>query len=452
MVCTRRFIAFSSPGVAPRVGGIDFTPAVLAFRERPPSPVGRAIGGVIVGAVVAGATWACVGTVDIVAVAHGKLIVPDRSKLVQPLETGVVVAIHVRDGDAVRGGDLLVELDPTAAAADRDRLAREHSAVAVEIARLRALLEHRRAIAAPPAADAALVALHQRILEDQAAGDAARLDAAHALVEQRRAAIEATRASVERLEVTLPIHTERAAAFRALLASEYVSRMQYLEVEERRLDRTQELAAQRQRLAQDAAALVEAERQRDALASELVRARLADLAAAEMRAAALLQEHVKAARRAMAQRLTAPVDGVVQQLAVHTVGGVVTPAQPLMVIVPGEPEVEAEAWIENRDAGFVARGQAAVVKIDAFPFPRYGAIPGEVVAVSPEAVALEKVGLVYAARVSLARATMRIDADREVPLAPGMTVSVEVTTGRRRLIEFLLSPLLRALSEAARER
>ncbi|BBA32640.1 HlyD family secretion protein [Methylocaldum marinum] len=149
--------------------------------------------------------------------------------------------------------------------------------------------------------------------------------------------------------------------------------------------------------------------------------------------------------------LAAPVDGVVQQLAVHTVGGVVTPAQPLLVIVPRDNPLEVEAFIQNKDIGFVNAGQEAEVKIETFPFTKYGTIPAKVMQVSNDAIQDEKRGLIYAARVALSHATMVVE-EKAVNLTPGMAVTVEIKTGKRRLIEYFLSPLLQYEDESLRER
>jgi hemolysin D len=136
---------------------------------------------------------------------------------------------------------------------------------------------------------------------------------------------------------------------------------------------------------------------------------------------------------------------------VHTLGGVVTPAQPLMVIVPRDHPLEVDAWVENKDIGFVAVNQPVEVKVDTFPFTTYGTIPGKILVVSRDAVQVDKVGLVYAARASLDRSTILINGE-PVPLLAGMSVSVEIKTGERRLIEFFLSPFLRHARESLRER
>jgi hemolysin D len=313
------------------------------------------------------------------------------------------------------------------------------------------LLAGGSALEAPEGADPAFVALLRQMLFDQLGEHESRLEAARLLIEQRRAMVAATQADIDRLEATVPMLTERAEAFKTLLKGGFVARMQYLEIEEQRITRVQALAMQRERLLQDRAGLAEATKQMHALGFEFRRSRLGELADWETRAASLEQEVVKAAQHSSVQRLTAPVDGVVQQLAVHTVGGVVTPAQPLMVIVPRDHPLEVEAWVENKDIGFVSVGQPVEVKLDTFPFTTYGTIPGKVLVVSRDAVQVDKVGLVYAARASLEHSTIPVDG-RPMPLLAGMSVSVEIKTGQRRLIEFFLSPFLRHARESLRER
>ncbi len=149
--------------------------------------------------------------------------------------------------------------------------------------------------------------------------------------------------------------------------------------------------------------------------------------------------------------LASPVDGTVQQLSVHTEGGVVTEAQPLMVIVPSDNPLEVEAFFENKDIGFVKAGQEAEVKIETFQYTKYGTIDAEVSSVSHDAINDEKRGLIYSSRVRMARTRLMVDGT-EVGLSPGMAVTVEVKTGQRRVIEYFLAPLLQHTSESLRER
>ncbi len=446
---TRRWTAWRESWAAESTS--EFLPAVLEIQHAPPSPIGRAVLWTIVAAFASGIVWAAVSSIDIVATAPGKVMASGYSKVIQPYETGVIAAIRVQDGDAVKKGDVLIELDPTLNRADYDRAVNEWLMAKTDAARLRSLIAGQEQFQAPAEADPAYVQLQQQLLRDQSAEYRANVAAARHQVTQRQAAVDQTRANIVRLEATVPMEIERADAYRRLLEHEAVTRMDFLQAEAQRVEKTQELAAERNRLSQDLAALDEAQDRYRALVSKFQQSKQGELSSMEAKAALLAQDITKAGQKTGLQRLTAPIDGVVQQLAVHTVGGVVTPAQSLLVLVPQDDPVEVEAQVENKDVGFVREGQDVEIKVEAFPFTLYGTIPGNVRSVSDDAASVEHVGLVYPTRVHLRRNTIAVEG-RQVTLTPGMAVTVGIKTGQRRVIEYLLSPLLRAINESMRER
>jgi hemolysin D len=430
----------------------EFLPAVLEIQETPASPLGRVVGAVILLIFLFVIIWASFGHIDIVAVAQGKIIPSDHSKIIQPLEAGVVKGIHVRDGQFVHRGDLLIELDPTAAGAEEGKFINEKTASLIEAARLRALIAGKETFEFPEQVDPAYINLQRQLLIDQLKEYRARSEQVRLVMEQKQSGINSIKANIVRLEAIVPILEKRAQKFKQLLEQSYVSELQYLEVEEQRVTKVQELVMERHHVVQETAALTEAQRNHQAIQSEFKNKWQAELSAVETRATSLGNEVLKAGTRTRQQKLTAPIDGVVQQMAIHTIGGVVTPAQQLLVVAPNEGQIEVEAFVENKDIGFVEAGQVAEVKIDAFPFTRYGLIPGKVLHLSQDAVPVDKLGLMYTARISLQDSVMQIDNGKNVKLAPGMTVVVEIKTGSRRLIEYFLSPLLKGVKETARER
>jgi len=441
----------SAGGAVPGGRATEFLPAVLEIQQAPPSPIGRAVLWTILAAFTAGTLWTTFGWIDIVATAQGKIIPSGYSKIIQPYETGVIASIHVQDGQAVKQGDVLIELDSTLNRADQDRAFNEYRAAKVEATRLRALIKEQSTFEAPPDAERAYVLLQQQLLRDQLAEYQAKMAAAQHLVDQRQAAVEQTKENIFRLEATVPMETERAEAYKKLLEHEAVTKMDFLQAEGQRIDKTQELAGQKKKLQQDQAALAEAEKHYRAMRSEFQQSKQAELSALETKATSLAQEVTKAGQKAGLQRLIAPINGVVQQLAVHTVGGVVTPAQQLLMVVSQDHPVEVEAQVENKDVGFVKEGQPVEIKIETFQFTLYGTIPGSVLTVSDDAVPIEKVGLVYPTRVNMERSTMQVEG-KQLNLLPGMAVTVEIKTGQRRIIEYLLSPLLKSMKESLRER
>ena len=429
----------------------EFLPAGVGERDTPPrtSVVGLAVAIVLVFLIAV--AWAYLGTLDVVAVARGRIVPRGRVQVVQAVEPGIVRSIGARDDSIVEKGQVLLELDPTVSDADESRLTQELIEAKLHVARLEALIVDAPQIASTAGASAEDVELHQQLLEDQRAEHRRRLEAAALTIQQRSASVAVTETNVVRLENVVAIQTQRADAFRTLLEGQFIATLQFLEVEERRIDKVQELAMERRRLEQDEAALAEAEAHYDVIMSEFRSARRAELSSWQSRTAALSQEVIKATRRRVVQRIRAPARGIVQQSIVHTVGGVVTAGQQLMVVVPIGGKLEGEVWIENKDVGFVQPGLAAELKIESFPFTRYGTVPGTVVTVSPDAISKENVGLLYVARVELLRDTLDVDG-RPVRLTPGMVIAAEIQLGRRRVIEFFLSPLLKRTYEALRER
>ena len=432
---------------------LEFLPAVLEVVDSPPSPLGRWILFTIMTFFVIAVIWSIVGKVDIIATAQGKIIPSGNVKIIQPLETGIVRTIHVRDGQTVKAGDVLVELNPTGAAADENRLGRELATAQVSIARLEALLfDNPLDVFFPPEnAPEDLVARNRRHLESALAERNARLDAIDNEVLQRRAEMRTTQVEMRRLKMILPNVRERVEKRRELLEKGYTARLDFLELEQELIDTEQQLLSSDSKLNELAASLRATTSRRDQLIAEdrrTIQDQLADITA---RADSLEQELIKAKDRNRQQNLTAPVDGVVQQLAIHTEGGVVTPAQELMTIVPAGDSIEIEAMVMNKDIGFVHDGQAAEIKVESFPFTKYGTLHGDVKTVSRDAVLDENQGWIYPARFNL-KTTEILVGDKYVTLSPGMSVTVEIKTGKRRMIQYLLAPLQEYQSESLKER
>jgi len=256
---------------------------------------------------------------------------------------------------------------------------------------------------------------------------------------------------VHKLEQTLPIAKQRAEDLKNLVDLRYVSRHDYLEREQARIEQEADLANQRSRLKEIQAAMREAHGQSTQMSAETRRVSLDSITEGQQKSATLAQELLKADSRNKLMQLKAPVDGTIQQLAIHTVGGVVTPAQPVMLIVPRDNPLEVEAFIENKDIGFVNPNQDAEVKIETFQYTKYGTIHANVTSVSHDAINDEKHRLIYSTRVKMERTTINVDGT-EVNLSPGMAVSVEIKTGKRRVIEYFLNPLLQYQHESLRER
>src|ERR1700686_4477728 len=455
---------------------LAFLPAALEIVETPPSPIGRAIGITLIALFCLALAWASFGTVDIVATASGKIIPTGRTKVIQPYETGVVRAIHVRDGQNVKAGDLLIELDPTINGAELNHLKSDLVSADLEVARLRAALSGNanslEAFNPPEGAPPTLIEMNRQFLISQTAEQRAKIAAIDGQLSQKEAERSTTAATIAKIEATIPLLKQRVDVRKYLADKEYGSKLQYLTEMQDLVGLQQELLVQKSHIHEAESAVRALSETRLQTIAEYRSARFDELAKAEQKAAGFAQDVIKAEQRIKLLALTAPVDGVVQQLAVHTVGGVVTPGQSLLAVVPRDSHLEIEAMVSNRDIGFVHAGQAAEVKVDTFSFTRYGLLHGEVINVSQDAITRDKPQdksndktpgtettssepkgqeMNYAARVSLDRTQMQVD-DKLVNLSPGMAVTVEIKTGSRRIISYLMSPLARYKQEMLRER
>lgn len=437
----------------------EFLPAALELQDTPPSPLPRVLTWVLIAAFAIALAWSILGHLDTVASAPGKIIPSTRAQVIQPIETAAVRRIHVTDGQTVRTGDLLVELDATAAGAE-DAQAREAWATArLKAERTRSLLaslERNAGTRLPTLPELADIPTGRHMAEAQLLARQfdeyrTRQQAFEGEIARAQAEHTATRELVAKLEATLPIARRREADYKNLAARAFVSQHGHLEQEQARIEIERDLAYQRAKLAELAQTIVQARANRSAWQAEFLRGITAELTEAEQQAAGLQAEVAKTENKSRLMRLTAPVDGIVQQLVIHTEGGVVTPAQQLMVVVPHDYSAAVEAVLENKDVGFVKQGQRAEIKIETFPFTRYGTIPAEVSFISNDAVADEQRGLVFPVRLKLERSTLQVD-ERTVNLAAGMAVTVEIKTGHRRVIEYFLSPVLKTINESLRER
>lgn len=437
-----------------------FLASAIALEKSPASPAPRVTMWLLIVFSVIAVLWAAFGQIDIVATAPGKIIVNGHSKTIQSLETASVKSILVHEGDSVRAGDVLLELDTAAPEADVIRLQGDLRAARLKAERARVLLSAQQSGVLPVLqARATLTSASPTTAESASQRQAqgmfieyqARLERIDADIARRRAELTSGEELANKLEQTLPLARSRAQNLKELSEPGYVSRHTWMDKEQQKIEMEGDLNTQRSRIKETQAGLREAQAQRAMVAAEMRRQMLDQLSEGEQQAQAIGQELSKAQSRQRLMQVRAPIDGTVQQLAVNTIGGVVTPAQALMLLVPNQLRLEVDARLDNKDIGFVKAGQTVEVKIDTFPYTRYGVLRATVLHVSHDAVGDEKQGLTYLARIQLEQSQIQVD-EKMVPLVPGMAVAAEIKTGRRRVLDYFLSPLLQYQHESFRER
>jgi hemolysin D len=449
-----------------------FLPATIELVETPASPTIRVTGAAICGIIVVAVAWSIIARIDTVASAPGKVIPLGQVKVVQPLETSAIRAIHVDDGDHVAANQLLVDLDPTDIRADLQSMIydRGQAELDAEIARVLLTRDPHEPFKGPANVNPALLEANRAQAVSEITKHLAQIAGTRSDIDQRNATLDANAAQIERARATLPLLEERRSSMTILWDKRMGTRQPVLDAEQQVIEKEAELKGAEAGTRQTKAEISSLESKMQ----ETIAGFLADAADRRTKAlqkiATLDQQIAKTKQREAYRRLASPVDGTVQNVKIHTPGAVVTTADTLMTIVPDGTGVEVEAMVENTDIGFVREGQQVEIKFDAFPFTRYGLVRGTVRRLGRDSVQspaksdrapnssseaasspVPNSGLTYPAKITLERDWIEVDGRRE-KVQPGMHVSAEVKTGDRRAIDFLLSPIMQTIKEAGRER
>jgi hemolysin D len=426
----------------------EFLPSALALQMAPVSPAGRWVARILLSLLLALLLWSVLGKMDIIVNATGKIIPSDHSKTIASVETARVNGLFVKEGQSVVAGDLLIELDTRMSDREQDKATGDRQTALLQVARSGALLASIEAKRLVPMVGVQGVSAERVV------------DAQHHLESQWQdfeAKLTRLDGEIARYKRQLPLVTQRVNDYKALARDHDVSLHACMEKEQEQIELEGILADFTN---QRRTHITETRKNAEDALNEGVRV-----------AQSSGQDAERAAAHSDLLHLKAPVAGTVQQLTVHTVGGVVQSAQPIMVIVPRQHQVEVEAFIENKDVGFVTEGQHAQVKIETFDYTKYGTVSGRVSHVSRDAIEsntqmgtgasvqahlddtkkdLPK-GPMYAIKVVLDQSAMIIDG-RQVALTPGMSVSIEIKIGSRRIIEYFLSPLMQHAHESFNQR
>ena len=476
----RALTRLKTPGM--NLSDREFLAPALEILETPPSPVHLAFLWIICALVGTALIWAYCGRIDIVAVAQGKFQPRGQVKVVEPLETGRVEAIRVGDGSFVRAGDVLIELDRSAALAERDGARAELASARAEILRRKAALSAARSrrFDRPPAIEwpgdvpPALRERETRVLAadlGQLAANVAAFDAERAQKSAERDKLKETIATQKNLVATLQ---ERVDMRAKLLEEKAGAKAAVIDATETLQYQIMQEAKQEQELASLTAGFAVIARNSDKAVEDFVSDNAQKLEEAERRAEDVRERLAKAEAALDRLTLRAPIAGHVQSSIITNVGQVVTSGQEVMRIDPQDSGLEIQAYVRNRDIGFVSVGEEAVIKIESFPFTRYGVIHARVIRVAtdaipePDASAIEgdptrvsrtagfadgerTQNLVFPVVLKPEADTITVDGVAE-PLTSGMAVTVELKTGARRMLEYLFSPLVEVASKAMRER
>lgn len=427
----------------------EFKPTMAEIEERPANPLGRLVFWVVVVVMVFFATWMCLGKIDVVVSARGLVIPEGDVKILQPLDTGVVSAILCREGDFVKKGQDLMDIDPSITAPELD--AKRKSLKYMELEKMRLNASLGKEIFSPDTKghDAESIRTQQELYRSSVEGLQKQLDAKKA--ELSKVGEDIKSVAKERGYNASLLEIARDREKRLKVVVDIISRNEYEKA-------VSDVLTYANNVEQLTHKLEGCNHQRNQLLNELAyisenfrTATLKEYSDKHQAAREMRSEIDKTSFRNEKQKILSPVDGYISNLYFHTIGGVVTPAQKLITVVPFNAPLVIKATVLNKDIGFVKNAMPVSVKIDTFDFQKYGILKGTVRNVSKHSTDDEKLGPVYEVFITPLETTLMVEG-RRIAIASGMSLTAEIKVSKRRIIEFFIYPLIKYLDEGIKVR
>ncbi|MFC2574751.1 MAG: HlyD family type I secretion periplasmic adaptor subunit [Candidatus Saccharimonas sp.] len=435
----------------------EFLPAAEEIVETPAAPLGALVIWLVTLLLIVVLVWSYFGRIDIVAVANGKISTEGSTKIIQPAISGVVTNVNVHEGQRVEKGETLLALDKTTAEKDVATANQSLNAARVERDILRRLAVGGNADEIINNADLPdeTKAMLRQFAVSQTTLSAARQQAVNGTISNYQQQLQFNQQAKNQLETNAQnLKNRKVEIEKQLPNANPVDKLrlqnELSNIDQRITSADSAVLGQKQQLLQSQSALTQAQNQSQTQTAETNSAFNNQIIASEKRIIELENNLVKAKQILAQTTITAPVDGTVLSLTVKTIGGVVNAGQQLAQIVPEKVPLYVDAALDNQDIGFVKPGQRVVVKVATYPFQRYGYLEGVVENISPDAIQDDKKGLIYKAKIKLN--DEKSSKQNQLKLLPGMSVSAEITTGQRRIIEFFLDPLMTKADESLKVR
>ena len=422
----------------------EFTPLLVEIEERPTSPLGRSLLYAILAFMVIGLLWLFLAKIDVVVSARGKVVPDGEIKTLQPVETGVISAIHIKEGQSVKKGEVLMEIDPSLTQSDLESKQKNLTLLDLEIERLDAQINDRAFHPSSKCQDASAIATQQMMYTSGKLAYDQQRKVLQEQIRQNDEATEAAKADKSRLKQLLASAKDHEARLKEVL--DIIAKRDYVEAQNQRIEYQEQLTMKEHVIAQSQGKLNELNQQLRLITQEYRNKLLAELTQKSKEATSLRTEVETTQFRNAKQQIIAPVDGYIGKLLVHTVGGVVTPAEKLLTLIPKGVPLIIKATVQNQDIGFVTKKMEAAVKIDTFDFQKYGLIHGEAKNIADDAIEDEKLGPVYEIAIAPSSLTLKGEG-KTLSIHPGMSVTAELKVGKRRVIEFFIYPMIKYLDE-----
>ena len=419
----------------------EFKPLLIEIEDKPLNPLGRIILYLVLAIMVFATAWLILAKVDVVVSAQGKVIPSGEIKILKPLESGVVSKIFVKESDKVKKGDILIQIDPTVTDASLSSKQDDLAVINSDIALLEALINEsnlsKDELNKLNSSQLSLYASQKQILASTYESNKAKLNSA-------KLDIKANESEVNRLGLLLSKEEEAKARLQKVL--DLIAKKEYEEVSKNIINLKEQKDIALYRLKESNKKLEEIIEENQK-AIKTIKSSWIETSLNKEKEKRELGAQINAILFSnKTQQIKSPVDGFVGKLLIHTEGGVVSPNDNLISIVPSDAPLIIKANVLNKDIGFLKLGQEVAIKIDTFSFQKYGLLHGNIIEISKDAIEDEKLGLIYEIKIKPNSLDIKVEGEIK-RLEIGMSVIAEVKTGKRRVIELFIYPIIKYMDE-----
>ncbi|MBI2239914.1 MAG: HlyD family type I secretion periplasmic adaptor subunit [Magnetospirillum gryphiswaldense] len=419
-----------------------------------PLPTWRPLARLAMAAVALFIVWANLAHLDEVAIAEGEVVPEGKVKVIQHLEGGVIRDIYVTEGQEVKEGAPLLQLDLSAVSMNREELQVRLDGLTLQAARLRAELSGAAQVAFPEAESArqpTLMRAEQRNFDARRQANRSNMAVLQDQARQKSLEVQELETKQRAVAASLRLSRQRLAMSTELMKSGLTAKMEHVQLESQVEDMEGQLETLRAGIPRAQAAAAEAKSRIELEQANLARTTQGELAEAELNIARTKELLSQASDQQQRTQITSPTDGIVKNLKANTIGGVIRPGDPIMEIVPLHERLQIEAKLSPMDRGYVQAGQAATVKLSAYDYVVYGGLEGVVSQVAPDTTIGPENQPFYRVLVTTEKAYLGAESDKRT-ITPGMVASVEIHTGDRTVMQYLIKPVMKLKHEAFRER
>lgn len=419
----------------------EFHPLNVEIEDRPVNPLGRAILWIVIAIITFGLLWLFLARVDVVVSARGQVIPTGEIKVLQPIETGVISKINIKEGDYVTKGQVLMQIDPSVTENSLGVKQKDLEVLNFQIKRIEALLNNK-----PLFLESILLEAKEQeklyiVQKDSLEEGISRYDMK---LFQAQSQYQSSLAEKSRLSMVLSKDKQRAKKLESVL--DIIARKDYEELEKNILSLQQQVNMANYKVQESQKRINELKKEKSSFINQFKDTKYQELQTIQ-KEARNLESQINAIKfQNQKQSIVSPTDGYVAKLMINTIGGVVTPAEKLISIVPKEAPLIVKVNVLNQDIGFVKKEMLSKIKIDTFSFQKYGFFEGKIINVGNFSIDDEKLGPVYEVKIEPNGKTLNVEG-QERYLEAGMSVTAEIKVGKRRVIEFFIYPIIRYLDE-----